>query len=203
MITRERSLLIIISGPSGAGKSSLSSYFVDAHDSCRMSLSATTRPPRGDEVDGREYRFLSTEEFLARKEKGEFAEWAVVHGHHYGTPRRFLSECAERGESVVFDIDVQGSMQLRKGYPDAMFIFVLPPTRRALRERLEGRNTDSTEVVETRTKNALEEVSYVRRFDYLITNDNLDQAKADLEAIVRAERLKAGRADWQRFLADE
>jgi guanylate kinase len=167
-----------------------------------MSLSATTRPPRGNEVDGREYVFLSAEDFLERKEKDEFAEWAVVHDHYYGTPRQFVDDCVARGESVVFDIDVQGSMQLRERYSDAVLVFVLPPSREVLRERLEGRKTDSPEVVQTRMKNALEEITYIDRFDYLVVNDRLERAQLELEAILQAERLKVGRTDWQGFLGN-
>lgn len=146
--------------------------------------------------------FLTPEEFLARKERGEFAEWAVVHGHYYGTPRPFVEECLARGESVVFDIDVQGSVQIRAAYPDAVLIFVLPPTREVLWERLVGRRTDSHEVIETRMENALEEITYLDRFDYLLVNDRLEQAAVNLEAILQAERLKVRRAGWQDFLKE-
>jgi len=164
-----------------------------------MSVSATTRAPRGEEVDGREYFFLTEEEFVARKERGEFVEWAVVHDHYYGTPRPFIEECLARGETVVFDIDVQGSMQVRDHFPDAVLVFVIPPSREVLRERLVGRRTDASGAVETRMKNALREITYIDRFDYLIVNDDLDRAYEDMEAIVRAETLKASRARWQEF----
>ena len=146
---------------------------------------------------------LGAEDFLARKEKDEFAEWAVVHDHYYGTPRRFVDECIARGESVVFDIDVQGSIQIRERYPEAVLIFVFPPSREVLRKRLEGRRTDSPEVVATRMKNALEEITYIDRFDYLVVNDRLERAQLDLESILQAERLRGGRANWQGFLGND
>ncbi len=203
MLKRDESLLVVISGPSGAGKSSLCSGLIGRHTDFRMSISATTRPPRRGEIDGREYFFLAPEEFLSRKQKNEFAEWAVVHDHYYGTPRGFIDDCHARGESVVFDIDVQGSMQIREHYAGAVLIFVLPPSLKILRQRLEGRKTDAPEVVETRMRNALRELTYLDRFDYLLVNDRLEQANADLEAMVRGERLKVSRARWQGFLEDE
>jgi guanylate kinase len=200
VITREESFLVVISGPSGAGKTSLCDGLISRHPSYRMSISATTRPARGSEVDSREYFFLTPEEFLARKERDEFVEWAVVHDHYYGTPRGFVEECLARRESVVFDIDVQGSMQIRASYPEAILVFVLPPSQEVLRERLQGRRTDSSPVVNARLKTALKEITHLDRFDYLIINDRLEQAEADLEAIVEAERLKVSRARWREFL---
>ena len=203
MLTRMESLLVVVSGPSGAGKSSLCNGLVERHSTYRMSISATTRPPRGEEVDGREYFFLTPEEFLTRKQRNEFAEWAVVHDHYYGTPRRFIDESLERGTSVVFDIDVQGSMQIREHYADAILVFVLPPSLKILKERLEARRTDAPDVVETRMRNALRELTYVDRFDYLLVNDQLQRAHADLESILRAERLRVSRYELQGFLGDE
>ena len=167
-----------------------------------MSVYATTRPLRGKEIDGREYFFLTPEEFLTRKQRNEFAEWAVVHDHYYGTPRRFIDESLECGTSVVFDIDVQGSMQIREHYADALLVFVLPPSLKVLKERLEGRKTDTPDVVETRMRNALRELTYVDRFDYLLVNDQLEKAHADLEAILKAERLRVSRSGLQGFLGD-
>ncbi len=203
MLTRNESLLVVISGPSGAGKSSLCNGLVKRGSGYRMSVSATTRPPRGEEVDGREYFFLTPEEFLTRKQRNEFAEWAVVHEHYYGTPRRFIDDSLECGTSVVFDIDVQGSMQIREHYSDAVLVFVLPPSLKVLKERLEGRRTDTPDVIETRMRNALRELTYVDRFDYLLVNDQLEKAHGDLEAILQAERLKVSRSGLQGFLGDE
>jgi guanylate kinase len=203
VVTRDEALLVVISGPSGAGKSSLANGLVGRDASYRMSISATTRPPRGGEAEGREYFFLSPEEFLRRKERQEFAEWAVVHNHYYGTPRHFVDETLSSGRSVVFDIDVQGSMQIRTLYPGAVLIFVVPPSLAVLRERLEGRRTDVAEVIETRMANALRELTYIDRFDYLLVNDRLDRAHADLDTVLRAERMRVARAKWQGLVGHE
>jgi len=203
VITREESLLIVVSGPSGAGKTSLCAGLLRRHPSYRMSISATTRPPRGGEREGRDYFFLSPQEFEQRKARGYFLEWAVVHDHMYGTPSEFVEACRAEGHSVVFDIDVQGSMQIRKTHPDAVLVFVLPPSKEVLRRRLVSRKTDSPEVVETRMRNALAEVAYIDRFDYLIVNDRLERAEAELETLLRAERLRTGRSHWLSFLAEE
>ena len=203
MLTREESLLIAISGPSGAGKSSLCTGLVHRHDSYRLSISATTRPPRAGETHGEEYTFYKPQDFLVKKERGEFAEWAVVHNHYYGTPRDFIDEGLATGKSVVFDIDVQGSMQIRESYPECILVFVIPPSLRVLRERLEGRKTDSPEVIETRMMNALKELTYIDRFDCLIVNDVLEQAHQDVETILAAEKLRVVRTNWQGFLEGE
>lgn len=190
-------LLVVISGPSGAGKTSLCSALVSRHSSFRLSISATTRPPRKGEADGREYVFLKPQEFLSRKERGEFAEWAIVHDHYYGTPRCFVDESLAKGISVVFDIDVQGGMQIRECYPNAVLVFAMTPSQKTLRERLIGRQTDAPDVIETRMKNAIGEIAYLERFDYLLINDRLERTIEDLEAVLRAERLRVGRADPQ------
>jgi guanylate kinase len=185
--------LLVLSGPSGAGKGTLVDRLVEARPECVFSVSATTRPRRTSEEDGVQYEFVTREEFERRRSAGQFLEWAEVHGHLYATPARFVDQGVKDGKVVVLDVDVQGGASVRRARPDAVSVFVYPPSIDALRQRLLKRNTDSPEVVERRLGNAPGELSQYREYDYLVLNDRLDLAVARLVAIVDAERARVRR----------
>lgn len=185
--------LIIVSAPSGAGKTTLVELMLKRLPDVRPSISMTARAPRPGEEDGRHYHFVSPVEFNSMIDRGEFLEWAEVHGNLYGTPRRAVEECRNAGQDVVLTIDVQGASAARAPFPDAVSVFILPPSRQSLEERLHARGTDSAEVRRRRLENARAEIVEYRKFDYLIVNDNLERATDDLVAIVLAARCARDR----------
>lgn len=182
--------LYIVSAPSGAGKTSLVAALLDSDPRVRKSVSFTTRAPRAGEVNGREYNFVSVAEFERMRVQGEFVEHALVHGNHYGTSHRWLTERRAAGEDILLEIDWQGAAQVRRQHTGAVGIFVLPPSYAALLSRLQGRGTDAPEVIANRLRNAREEISHLVDFDYVIINEDFDRAAAELAAIVVAERLR-------------
>lgn len=185
--------LLVLSGPSGAGKGTLVDRLVAARPECTFSISATTRPRRSTEQDGVQYEFVAREEFERRRSAGLFLEWAEVHDHLYATPVRFVDEQVRAGRVVVLDVDVQGGASVRRARKDAVSVFVHPPSIDALRQRLLKRATDAPDVVETRLRNAPGELAEWREYDYLVMNDDLEQAVARLTAIVDAERARVRR----------
>ncbi|MGH3054213.1 MAG: guanylate kinase [Gaiellaceae bacterium] len=185
--------LLVISGPSGAGKGTLVDRLVRERSECVFSISSTTRPKRAGEQDGVQYEFVTRQEFERRRSAGYFLEWAEVHGQFYGTPGRFVDEQVKSGRVVVLDVDVQGGASVRRARPDAVSVFVYPPSIDALRRRLLHRATDSAEVVERRLKDAPGELSQYREYDYLVMNDDLEQAARRLTNIVDAERARVRR----------
>jgi guanylate kinase len=185
--------LLVISGPSGVGKGTLVERLVEARTECRFSISATTRPRRANEVDGVQYEFVSRAEFDRRRAAGWFLEWAEVHGHLYGTSQRFVDEAIAKGHVVVLDVDVQGGGSVRRLMPHAVSVFVYPPSIESLHQRLLARDTDQPESVERRLRDAPGELAQYREYDYLVLNDDLDQAVARLVAIVDAERARVRR----------
>jgi len=187
-------LLLALCAPSGAGKTTLSKYLLEAVEGLRFSVSHTTRPRRGDEVDGVDYHFVDRAAFDELVERGRFAEWAEVHGNLYGTSLEELDRARQDGKTgLIFDIDHQGARQLRSKLPSAVSVFVLPPSLEELRTRLVARGTDAPVVVERRLGAAHEEIAHYAFFDYLLINDDLDAAKETLLAIVRAERVRRWR----------
>ena len=185
--------LFIVSAPSGAGKTSLVSALFEADPLVRKSISYTTRAPRPGEENARHYHFVEAGEFAGMRTRGEFLESALVHGNEYGTGRRALeAECAA-GHDVLLEIDWQGAAQVRKAKPDAVAIFVLPPSIQALEARLRGRGQDSADVIARRVAAARGEIAHVDEFDYVIINDDFDRAAQDLVSIIRAERLRLSR----------
>jgi guanylate kinase len=164
-----------------------------ARRECVFSISSTTRPRRDTEREGVQYEFVSREEFLTRREAGYFLEWAEVHDHLYGTPVAFVDEQIHAGRVVVLDVDVQGGASMRRARPDSVSVFICPPSVEALRARLSQRNTDRPEVVETRLRNAPGEIAQWVHYDYLVINDDLEQAVSRLVAIVDAERARVAR----------
>jgi guanylate kinase len=179
--------LYVISAPSGAGKTSLVKALRDRLPALRVSTSHTTRPPRPNEQDGREYFFVSNAEFNALVDDGEFLEHARVFDNHYGTSRQQLEEKLAAGHDVVLEIDWQGARQVRAALPACRSIFILPPSRAALRSRLIGRQTDTPTVIERRLADAVEDLSHFREFDYAVVNDDFDQAVQQLVLIVAGE----------------
>ncbi len=185
--------LLIVSAPSGAGKTSLVRALVESDDRIRVSVSHTTRPKRPAESDGRDYHFVSTEKFLSLVASGAFLEHAQVFRNHYGTTRDSVIAQMARGFDVVLEIDWQGAQQVRESFPEAVSIFILPPSRAALRERLTRRQQDPVEEIAVRMAQSRAETGHWSEFDYVVINDRFDRALADLAAIVRACRLSCSR----------
>ncbi len=177
--------LFIVSGPSGAGKSTVLSVILKNRPQLRYSISYTTRPPRGEEQDGVDYYFVSKASFLDKIDGGELAEWAEVHGHFYGSSCKFLDDCLVSGQDVLLDIDVEGARKLYAKYPEAILIFIAPPSMEELKKRLTNRGTDSREVVERRLKNAEAEMAAAGDYHHVIVNDDISGAASEVEAIIR------------------
>ena len=187
--------VFIISAPSGSGKSTLVHRLLESVPGVRFSISFTTRPRRPTEVDGRDYVFISREEFEARLARNEFLEYAEVFGNYYGTHRSSFEQAVQEGRDLVLDIDVQGARQLKVAIPEAISIFVLPPSREVLEQRLRARSQDSEEVIRRRLKGAAEEVRNYTQYDYVLINRELDESSARLASLVRAERLRKARME--------
>ena len=175
--------MLVISGPSGCGKSTLCKRLLE-DDRVEFSISATTRPMREGETDGREYHFLDADRFRERVEAGDFVEWAEVHGNLYGTLRAPLDRAVADGKIFLIEIDVQGALQLKALEVEGLYVFISPPSAEVLRARLEGRATDSQPVIERRLKKAADEMLEAHRYDATILNDNLDRAFAELQGLV-------------------
>lgn len=190
---QRRGLMLVLSSPSGAGKTTLSKRLLDSDASLVMSISATTRPRRPTEVDGRDYHFISDEEFARRVRDSAFLEHATVFGHHYGTPRSPVMDALGGGRDVLFDIDWQGTQQLKQQRDDVVSVFVLPPSRRELERRLRARAQDLPDVVSRRMAKANDEISHWAEYDYVLVNEDIDKALSQLKTILAAERLKRGR----------
>ena len=172
--------LFVVSGPSGVGKGTLVSMVRAQRDGLGLTVSATTRPPRTGEVDGREYYFLSEEEFSRRVDAGEFLEWADVHGHRYGTLVSEVDRLVGEGSSVILEIDVQGGLNVRKVYPSVVLVFIEPPSLEELERRLRGRGTEDEASISTRLANAAHEMEFASEYDVRIVNDDLDRAAEEL-----------------------
>jgi len=188
-------LLVVVSAPSGAGKTSLCEWVVTQLPGLAHSVSFTTRPPRPDEKDGRDYHFVDEATFRAMVDRGEFAEWAVVHGHLYGTSRALLTRYFAAGLDVILDIDTQGAAILRQGHPDGVFVFIVPPSWALLEERLRRRESDAEADIQRRLQRALEEVKHYAEYQYVIVNDVFARAAEELKAIILAERRRGSRVD--------
>jgi guanylate kinase len=182
--------LFCVAAPSGAGKSSLVKALLEIDSQLVVSVSHTTRAPRGQEVQGREYHFVDEATFLDMIERGEFFEHALVHGKRYGTSRKAIAERLTRGEDVVLEIDWQGALQIKRIFQHAVLIFILPPSWDELAQRLNRRGEDQPEVIATRLANARHEVAQARHFDFVIINSLFEKAVFDLKAVVHAQRLK-------------
>ena len=177
--------VFVITGPSGVGKGTLIKVLLERVPDLALSVSATTRQPREGEEHGRDYHFLTEEQFRERRDAGDFLEFASYSGNHYGTLNSELQRCLDKGRSVVLEIEVQGATQVRAAKPDSVQIFIAPPDPAVLRERLRGRGTDSAEAIDKRLQVAEQELGAQDDFDFLIVNDDLDKASDELESIVR------------------
>ncbi len=186
-----RGLGFVLASPSGAGKSTLSRLLIEQDREIELSVSVTTRARRPSEIDGVHYHFISKNRFHALRDHGELLEWAEVHGNFYGTPREAVEKAFEAGRDILFDIDWQGTVQVKEKLPeDVVAIFILPPSMAELEARLKRRAEDAPEVIAKRLTNARTEIAEWRRFDYVIVNDDLSRAYDDIRAILRTERLK-------------
>jgi guanylate kinase len=186
-----RGLMLILSSPSGAGKTTIARRLLEADAEIAPSVSATTRPPRPGEVEGRDYYFVSASEFDRMVEANEFFEWARVFGNCYGTPKAQIREGLKKGRDYLFDIDWQGTQQLaQKAGTDVVRVFILPPSLEELHRRLSGRGTDSAQVIDARMARAQAEITHWDAYDYVVVNDDIDTAFAEVQQILAAERMK-------------
>jgi guanylate kinase len=191
---KRRGLLFILSSPSGAGKTTLSRMLLAADPAIELSVSATTRPPRPGEIDGKHYHFVSDEEFDAMVEADDFYEWAHVFGHRYGTPKGAIRDALKQGRDFLFDIDWQGTQQLyQKDQQDVVSVFILPPSLDELRRRLEARAQDSAEVINARMERARAEISHWAEYDYVVINDDVDECFDRVREVLDAERMRRTR----------
>jgi len=188
-----RGFLVVISGPSGVGKTSFCAHLLETRNDTVRSISATTRTIRPGEQNARDYFFESAEGFEARKQENQFLEFAEVHGHGYGTPRKFVEEAIEQGKIVLLNIDVQGGLAIKAGNPDGVYIFVYPPSLASLESRLRSRSTDDDAEIARRLGNAPGEMAKWREYDYVVVNEDLATALSQVSAIVEAERARVGR----------
>ncbi len=185
--------LYVVAAPSGAGKTSLVKALLQKDTAIRLSVSYTTRAPRPGEVDGVDYHFVSVDAFRQMSARGEFLESAEVYGNYYGTSQAWIAREIAAGRDILLEIDWQGAAQVKKHFPEAVTLFILPPSIEALRQRLSGRGQDSPEVIEKRMAAARDDISHAAEFEYIIVNDDFDQALLDFMAVVRASRLTANR----------
>ena len=188
-------LLIVISGPSGVGKNTVINNLFNRKPGLKYSVSATTRTPRPNEIDGQHYFFLSETEFQKKIGNGEFLEWAKVYQHYYGTPKQYVQQLLESGQDLVMDIDVQGALQVKRSLPDAVLIFLAPPSLTELKKRLMGRNTDSETEITKRLQYIKSEFQSIPLYDYLIINQEIDLTCGQIECIIQAEKYRVNRQE--------
>jgi guanylate kinase len=205
MYINHRPFLIIISSPSGAGKSTLCGMIIQNDPLIKLSISATTRKQRPQEVDGKHYFFVSPEKFAAMQKKGEFLESAEVFGNNYGTPKKAVESEINKGSCVLFDIDWQGARQLKENFDrnSVVSIFILPPSMRELERRLRARASDSEEVVQKRMREARSEISHYGEYDFVLVNDDLNNTYQKIRAIIEAKRIeRQNKADLAKLIAE-
>ncbi|GFN36349.1 guanylate kinase [Tepidimicrobium xylanilyticum] len=188
-----KGFLLVISGPSGAGKGTVCRRILERNKKLVFSVSATTRLPRRGEKEGVNYFFVDEEKFNKMIEDGDFLEYANVHGNLYGTPKKFVLDQIEEGNIVILEIDVQGALQVKQSYPEAVFVFLLPPSMSELKNRIRKRRTESEDDIDLRFKNAFEELKFVDEYDYIVINDEVIEAVQKIEIIIEAEKLKVKR----------
>lgn len=193
-------LLFALSGPSGVGKNTVLSKILTTRPDLTYSISATTRPPRGQEVDGVNYFFLTKEQFQAEIENEGFLEWAEIYNHYYGTPKQTVLKHLNSGRHVILDVDIQGAAQIRRNYPQSILIFLYPPSIQELQRRLIERNTDDQISIRKRLTYIDKELAAVSNYDYVVLNDNLEEACRRIDSIITAEEVKVARGYWKNLL---
>lgn len=187
----ESGLLVVISGPSGSGKGTICKRLIEVMDNIKVSVSATTRKPRVGEIEGINYFFIDEEKFIHKINNDEFLEYALVYGNYYGTPKKEVLNELENGKDIILEIDIQGALNVKKNYPKGVFIFILPPSIKELKNRIEGRGTDSNEVILRRMECVYEELNYAFQYDYVVLNDEVEAAVEKIKGIISAEKNKA------------
>jgi guanylate kinase len=188
----KKGILVVLSGPSGAGKGTICKALLERGDFW-LSVSATTRNPRVGEVEGKNYYFISKEEFVNRINKSDFLEYAEVYGNYYGTPKSKVIEAVESGSNVILEIDIQGALKVKDAYPGGVFIFILPPSMEELKQRIINRGSETKESLMTRFKSAYQEINYVSKYNYAVVNDTVDEAVKKIESIIIAEKCRVDR----------
>jgi len=185
-----KGILFVISGSSGVGKGTINKAVLSQLQDIKLSISATTRPMRAGEVEGRDYFFLSTDDFAAKLKNNEFLEYAEVYSHMYGTPQKCVLETLQKGYDVLLEIDIQGALKVKEKMPKGVFIFIQPPSVEALAQRIYGRGKDSLQSIQVRLEACHEEMNMVKHYDYVVVNDKLDEAVQKVQAIIIAERCR-------------
>ena len=188
---RQKGLLIVISGPSGCGKGTICKELRARHPEIKVSVSTTTREIRAGEVEGRDYRYISKEEFERQVQEGEFLEYARIYsGNYYGTPKKYVKETLMAGDDLILEIDIQGALQVKEKFEEGVFIFLVPPSMEELHRRLVQRGRETPELIMERFKSAYEEMNFINRYNYVVTNDKVDEAIKKIEAIIAAEKCR-------------
>ncbi len=197
MVKRKKTgTLIVLSGPSGAGKGTICNELLKQVDTLSLSISMTTRSPRGNEVDGKDYYFVTKEQFEEDIKKGNFLEYAKVHGdNYYGTPKRKVEESLASGKDIILEIDIQGALEVKEKMEEGIFIFIMPPSMRELKDRLIKRNTESKDKIIERFKNAYKEINEVTKYNYIVINDEIQNAVDKVKAIILAEKCRVDRIE--------
>jgi len=193
MRNKRRGLLLVVSGPSGAGKGTLCKTLVENSEDVFLSVSATTRAPRKDEIEGVSYFFKTNEQFEEMIKNGELLEWAKFCDNYYGTPRAPVEAMLSEGKDVILEIDVQGALQVKKKYKEGVYIFILPPSLEELKNRITSRGTETEDVIQERLKRARFEINQIHEYDYIVINDYIDKAVEDLRSIIYAEKCRVER----------
>jgi guanylate kinase len=197
-LAKRQGIIFILSAPSGAGKTTLYNGLKEIYPEIKLSVSCTTRARRSGELNGRDYRFLTKREFETLKSRGQFAEWAKVHDYFYGTPKKPLDRNIRAGRDVLLDIDVQGARKIKKAYPQAVSIFLLPPSLGELQRRLAARGTDGNDTIRRRLANARGEIGEIMHYDYYVVNREVTEAVQLLSSIIKAERARTSRvSQWR------
>ena len=192
---KKQGTLVVVSGFAGTGKGTVMKELLRRYDSYALSISATTRNPRPGEVDGREYFFKTTEEFEHMIEKNEFVEYACYVGNYYGTPKKYVQEQLAEGKDVILEIEIQGALNIKSQFPDALLLFIAPPSADVLKSRLVGRGTETAEVIEQRLARAVEESKGIENYDYLVVNDDLDECVENVHQMIQSASWKMSRRE--------
>ena len=192
-MSKSKGLLIVISGPSGAGKGTVCNAYLQRHQETMMSISATTRPPRYNEIEGVNYFFKDEDSFNVMIDNGDFLEYAEVYGNYYGTPKKFVQKELMDGKDIILEIDIQGALQVKERFDEGVFVFIVPPSMEELKRRIVKRGTENAEKLYKRFQSAYDELNFINRYNYIVLNDTVDNAVQKLEAIVLAERCRISR----------